>query len=77
MLKICLSLAAIVAAVASAVLWFLSAKMPIAYGAFGTFNGPPPMVIQQLNRQARLNRWAAAATGLSALLQAIAAAVPS
>jgi hypothetical protein len=50
--------------------------MKIDYPAFGTFGGPAPQVLTQLRKQAGLNRCAAAATGASVLLQAIASWLP-
>lgn len=76
-MKLSLSIGALIAALISAALWFWSAKMRINYSAMGTFNGPAPSVLKQLHQQARLNRWAALATGLSVLLQALAGLAPS
>ncbi len=64
------ALAALTALIAAAV-WFWSAwikpSYPLAY-----LDGPPPQIVDRINRQARLNGIAAAFTGASALLQCIA-----
>ena len=55
----------------SAGLWFWSASLKQVI-PMGYLSGPPPEIVKRLNLQARLNAWAAVATGLSGLFQAIA-----
>lgn len=61
---------AIVSAMVSAGLWFWSASLkpvlPMAY-----LSGPPAHIVDQLKWQGRLNAFAAFATGLSGLFQAL------
>lgn len=62
---------AVAASIASALLWFWAATVRVPWAFFGTYGGPGSSVIQVLNKQANINRWAAALTGLSALLQTV------
>lgn len=67
--------AAVLAGIASATLWFWSARVRVNWGAFGTINGPAPIVYVQLNKVARINQWAAITTGIATALQALAAVI--
>jgi hypothetical protein len=56
---------AVIAASLSAVLWFWAARLKVDPANFA------PDSVKQTERQSRLNRWAALATGFSAGFQAI------
>jgi hypothetical protein len=71
-MKTYLNIAAFLAAFVSAVLWFLAAKARVAWSAMGTLGGPAAIVIKDLNRQAKLNKCAAIATGVSTFLNGLA-----
>jgi hypothetical protein len=62
---------AMTAAFASALLWFRAARLRLDAAEFGAYGGATPNSVKQFARQARLNGWAALATGFSAVLQAI------
>ena len=75
-LKSVLSWLAVVAAVVSAILWFWAARgIKVDAADFGAFGGATPEAVAGFDKQARLNGYAATATGVSALLQAVAMAI--
>jgi hypothetical protein len=67
-----LNILAFVAALVSAGMWFWAARARVAWPAMGTIGGPAPMVMKDLNRQSKLNQYAAIATGVSALFNGLA-----
>jgi uncharacterized membrane protein YadS len=62
---------AVIAAFVSALFWFWAARLKLDAAEFGAYGGATPNAVNQFARQARLNGWAALATGSSAVLQAI------
>jgi hypothetical protein len=62
-----LSILLYLASVAAAVLWWSSAAVPIPVPTWEGL-GPQGEFMDALNRSARLNAWAAGATGLSVAL---------
>lgn len=64
--------AAIAAGFVSAVLWIRASQFPAVY-PIGYLSGPPKHIEDIVRNQSRLNAWAAITTGISVLLQAIAA----
>jgi hypothetical protein len=67
---------AVVAAFASAGLWFWAARVKIDAADFGGFGGATPESVAAFGKQNSLNGYAALATGVSALLQAITLTLP-
>lgn len=68
--------AAVVVALVSAGLWFWAARVKIDAAGFGAYGGATPQSVAAFKKQNMLNGYAAAATGLSALVQALALALP-
>lgn len=68
MMKLLFTIGAIAFALISAVLWLWSAKLRPVY-PMGYLSGPPQEIVDTVNKQSKLNAWAAAATGLSVLCQ--------
>ena len=54
----------------AAALWFWSARITPGYPA-AYLDGPPPDIKARMDKQARLNAWAAAFTGVTVLYQAV------
>lgn len=67
-MKLFFTVTAFAFALASAVLWFWSAKLRPVY-PMGYLSGPPQEIVDTVNKQSKLNAWAAVATGLSVLCQ--------
>jgi hypothetical protein len=62
----------ILAAFASAILWFWAAGgVKVEAGDIGGFGGPTENTSAEFRKQAKLKAWAAVATGFSAVFQAI------
>ena len=68
---------AVVAAILSAGLWFWAANVKLDAAEFGAYGGATSNSVKQFAKQARLNSWAAMATGASAILQAVSLALPA
>jgi hypothetical protein len=71
MLKVLVGWLAVLAALASAALWFWAARVPLDPRDFAAYGGLPPEAQRQFTKQVGLNGYAALATGISAALQAI------
>lgn len=76
MLKASLGWLAVMMALMAAALWFRAATLKLDAADLGAYGGSTAEAVAQFARQARLNSWAAAATGISALLQAIVLLLP-
>jgi hypothetical protein len=69
--RIYISWLAAIAAIVSAVLWFWASLVPVSAKNIIGFGGPTEKTLHLLSLQAELNRNAAIATGISAILQAV------
>jgi hypothetical protein len=63
------AVAAVLASLVAASLWFLSSNIKIEFGAYG---GMSPADRKKLSRQSKLNSAAALLTGVATLLQGLA-----
>jgi len=76
-IKIVIGWLAVITAVLSAGLWFWAANIKLDAAEFGAYGGATENSVKQFARQARLNGWAALATGVSAILQAVSLMLPA
>lgn len=63
-------------ALLSGYFWMRAARVKVTWVLFGTFGGPHPDVIRELNRQGKFNRWAAWSAAMCAVCQSAALAFP-
>ena len=75
-LKTIVTWLAVIAAFVAAGFWIASASVPVSARDFAGFGAPLAKAVYVMSLQIAWNRDAAIATGISALLQAIALALP-